>query len=72
MHDDLLQLPLGFPEDKSTNACGAEFGKALCLAGAPPCSKTANQSLRQPCSHCQALFQTNGVCYFPHHVPKCE
>ena len=32
VYDDLLQVPLGFPDDQSSGACGLEFAKALCLA----------------------------------------
>ena len=32
VYDDLLQVPLGFPEDKASGNCAQEFGKALCLA----------------------------------------
>jgi hypothetical protein len=32
VYDDLLQAPLGFPEDKASGNCAQEFGKALCLA----------------------------------------
>ena len=62
VYDDLLKVPLGFPDDQSSNACGQEFGRALCLAGAPPCSKTNGQTVRQPCSYCQALFNPSGHC----------
>ena len=32
VYDDLLQIPLGFPDDKASGNCAQEFGKALCLA----------------------------------------
>jgi len=64
VYDDVLE-PLGFPADGNSGACGLEFGKAFCMAGATPCSRTANNTVRVPCSYCQAMFDPSKSCGGP-------